>query len=83
MKRLTIAQKVVQNVTECGPARRSYLADYAERHGAMNGSMVIDGLLGAGELVLIGWARGARLGTPQQAKELASAKPRKTRVIQG
>lgn len=84
MKRLTILDKVVQNVIDGGPTRRETLEHYAERHGAKNGSMVIDGLLGSGDLVLIGWARGARLGTPAQARaRSAPPAPKKTRVLQG
>lgn len=82
--RLSIVSKVLQNVEDGGPTRRETLEHFAERHGAKNGSMVVDGLLGSNDLVVIGWARGARLGTPAQARALAkSPAPKKTKVLQG
>lgn len=84
MKRLTIAHKVLQNVIDGGPTRSETLAHFAERHGARNGEAVVNGLLGSGDLVVIGWARGARLGTPAQARARAAPPaPKKKRVIQG
>jgi hypothetical protein len=84
MKRLAVLEKVVQNVIDGGPTRRETLVHFAERHGAKDGEMVVDGLLGSGDLVVIGWARGARLGTPAQARaRSAPPAPKKTRVLQG
>lgn len=58
----------MQTVRDGGPARRSVLANYAETKGALNGSLVVDGLLGSGELVMIGAKRNARYATPAQAR---------------
>lgn len=49
------------------PATRNTLAGIAERHGAKDGSAVVDGLVGEGRLVMIGEKRASRYCLPEKA----------------
>ena len=49
------------------PATKTTLAGIAERHGAIDGEAVVDGLVSERRMVMIGDRRGARYCLPENA----------------
>lgn len=60
------------------PATKNTLAGIAERHGAINGDAVVDGLVSERRLVMIGEKRATRYCLPEKApRNRKSARRRK------
>jgi hypothetical protein len=70
---MTLPRNWVLKTVEEFPATRLVLETIAEHHGARNGKVVVNKLIDAGKLVMIGDKRGARYALP-------GTKPRRKRA---